>query len=167
MSVNQDVNFIQAPFMTVGAIFVDEVSIHELTDEVQPVYHGFSYTFKAEPDSGLEVGDFAVVHANDELKIVKIVAVHDAPKIDPKATFEYKWVVQKIDFSKFLLRQSEQKQLDALLAKANFTKHQDEVKHRLKLAKEKGAFHQEDDELLQAVLENNTSIIAKLFGFKK
>lgn len=45
--------------------------------------------------------------------------------------------------------------------------NQDEAKHRLKLAKEKGAFHQDDDELLQAVLENNTSIIAKLFGFKK
>lgn len=116
--MNQELHYLQKDFITVGAIFVDEIDINDVLNDITSadVHHqGFCYTFKAEIDSNFAVGDYAVVHARDELKIVKIVQVHQTPKIDIHAKFEYKWVIQKIDFRAFKARHQEQQRIETLL----------------------------------------------------
>lgn len=115
--MNQDINYLQKPFITVGAVFENEIYINDILNNNNKdcSHQGFCYTFKAEIDSGLQVGDYAVVHARNQLQIVKIVEIHQVPNIDKNATFEYKWVIQKIDFDNFKNRQNEQKKLAVLL----------------------------------------------------
>lgn len=38
-----------------------------------------------------------VVFAQGEFKVVDVVKIHDAPQIDPKATYEYRWIVCPVD----------------------------------------------------------------------
>lgn len=45
----------------------------------------------------LAIGDKVVVDVNGVYKVVDVVEVHSKPKIDPKATFAYKWIVSKVD----------------------------------------------------------------------
>ena len=49
-----------------------------------------------------EVGDFAVVDVHDDgLKVVKIVEVHDVPKVEVNGPYGYQWIVQKLDTSAY------------------------------------------------------------------
>ena len=132
-AMNQDLHYLQKPFITVGAIFQDDISISDiLNDNIDTQeHHGHCYTFKAEVDSGLVVGDFAVVHANDALKIVKIVQVHATPNIDINARYEYKWVVQKIDFTAFKTRHKEQKGINDMLTALEIAERQEALMARL------------------------------------
>lgn len=136
--MNQDLHLLQKPFITVGAVFEDDVSVDEILHKgTDNAYQGFCYTFKAEVDNNLQVGDYAIVHANHALKIVKIVQVHDTPNIDINAKFEYKWVIQKIDFANFKQRLDEQKQLENLLNALQITERKNALVDRLNQASQK------------------------------
>ncbi len=132
--MNQDIHYLQRPFITVGAVFEDDIGINDILNETTQSdfeYKGFCYTFKAEVDSNFAVGDYAVVHAKNELKIVKIVQVHHTPKIDINAHFEYKWVIQKIDFRAFKERHAEQKRIESLLNALEIAERRESLAQRL------------------------------------
>ncbi len=155
--MNQDLHYLQRPFITVGAVFEDDISISEiLNDSETAEYHGHCYTFKAEVDSGLAVGDYAVVHAQNALKIVKIVQVHAAPAIDINAKFEYKWVIQKIDFSAFKARHSEQKQIHEMLNALEIAERREALMDRLnKMSDKDDGFKQVLKDTLAMLKLNN------------
>lgn len=132
--MKQELHYLQKDFITVGAIFVDELDINDILNDARSVdcnHQGFCYTFKAEVDGGFVVGDYAVVHARDELKIVKIVQIHDTPKIDVNAHFEYKWVIQKIDFRAFRARHQEQQRIETLLNALQIAERKEALLERL------------------------------------
>ena len=58
---------------------------------------GRIYTYKVGNNLGLKVGDEVVVDARGESKVVTVKRVDLAPKIDLNATYEYKWVIQKVE----------------------------------------------------------------------
>ncbi len=131
--MKQEVNFLQKPFITIGAIFEDELPIAEaLAGKELPPYSRSVYTFKAETNANLQVGDFALVHANDELKIVRVVEVHDTPQIDPEAHFQYKWVVQRIDLEPYRHRLEEEKQLNRMVSHLVFVEKKQGLINRMK-----------------------------------
>lgn len=132
--MKQELHYLQKDFITVGAIFVDEIDINDILNDTTSAdcnHQGFCYTFKAEVDGGFVVGDYAVVHARDELKIVKIVQIHDTPKIDVNAHFEYKWVIQKIDFRAFKARHQEQQRIETLLNALHIAERKEALLERL------------------------------------
>lgn len=55
-----------------------------------------TYTYKA-PAGQLKSGDHVVVERNDAFYIGLVVTVHDQPRIDTDADFDYKWIVQRVD----------------------------------------------------------------------
>ncbi|QMV29725.1 hypothetical protein [Vibrio phage vB_VnaS-AQKL99] len=58
---------------------------------------GKVYTYKTDIKE-LEVGDEVVVDApSTGLTVVVVAEVHDIADLDEKATFEYKWIVCKVD----------------------------------------------------------------------
>ncbi len=62
--------------------------------------HQKIYTYKT-TRTDLKVDDFAIVEANDALKIVKIVEVHDKNKIDSDSTIVFKWLVDKVNLAAY------------------------------------------------------------------
>lgn len=159
--MNQDLHYLQKPFITVGAVFEDDIGINDILNDAATgdfEYQGFCYTFKAEIGSNFAVGDYAVVHARDELRIVKIVQVHDTPKIDINASFEYKWVIQKIDFTTFKERHSEQKRIDTLLNALQIAERKEALLERLSKMSQKD---ERFNALLQQTLSPNTLIDTK------
>lgn len=62
---------------------------------------GQTYTYKAPTKMDIAVGDMLVVPARDTFSLGWVKAVDKLPKIDVKAPFEYRWVVQKVDTSAF------------------------------------------------------------------
>ncbi len=59
------------------------------------------YTYKVLATAGFVEGDKAVVDVSGQLKIVDVVRVDRTPQIDPKADFEYKWVVCRVDLAAY------------------------------------------------------------------
>lgn len=135
--MTQMIHLLQEDFITVGAVFEDEVTIEQLLKEKDfPTAHQFAYTFKANADMGLKAGDLALVHAQNEIKIVRIVEIHDSPLIDETANFDYKWVIQKVDITAFQQRMAEEKLLKRLLGKLVAVEKKHGLTERLEKAKE-------------------------------
>ncbi len=69
------------------------------------------YTYKARLEDDLKVDDVVVVDSPSKgLTTATVVDVHKAPKIDLDAPFTYKWIVQKVDRTRYdetLARESE------------------------------------------------------------
>lgn len=60
------------------------------------------YTYKVLTEDGVKVGDTVVVDTpRDGLKLGLVVEVHKSPQINVSATFNYKWIVQKVDTSRY------------------------------------------------------------------
>lgn len=57
------------------------------------------YTYKALEAHNLKVGDFVAVLANNEIKVVRVIKVDASPQIDVASSYDYKWIIQKIDTS--------------------------------------------------------------------
>ncbi|MDO5058801.1 MAG: hypothetical protein Q4D82_02525 [Neisseria sp.] len=104
----------EADFITVDAVFPvsDFLSIEELLSGECDIPSSRIYTFKAEVDAGFQVGDFALVHAGFEVKIVQIVNVHRTPRLGNPLVSEYKWAIQKIDSSAFRKRLAQEQNPD-------------------------------------------------------
>jgi len=76
-----------------------------------------TYTYKALETDNIQPGDCVIVDSPHEgLQIVTVTHVDTKPNIDLSAPFPYKWVVQKVDRSRYddLLKQ-EQSFKDALV----------------------------------------------------
>ena len=58
---------------------------------------GQTYIYKVPTKMAVVAGDMLVVPARDTFNLAWVKSVDKAPKIDVKAPFEYKWVVQKVD----------------------------------------------------------------------
>lgn len=84
MSYNPIISLLQGIYTTVDVRFENP---------------GKLYTYKTR--LSLIRGDKVVVFARDIFQVVEVVNVHAAPKIDYAATFEYKWIVQKLDTSTY------------------------------------------------------------------
>lgn len=131
----QTAHLLQKPFITVDVVFNDHIDVDDIINGTiaRPINQPH-YTFKAELDSGLAVGDYVVVHAQQTLKIVQIIAVHDTPKIDSNASFEYKWVIERIDFQAFCQRRLEERQINKLLAELERIEAENHLQKRLEAA---------------------------------
>lgn len=67
------------------------------------------YTYKVKLSDNPKVGQTAIVMVARGLVMVTIVEVHDVPKIDLDAKFDYKWLVQLVDLGQYnALLQSEE-----------------------------------------------------------
>lgn len=141
-----NLHLLQENYTTVGAVFVDDLDIDDLL-HAQPsaTRNACPYTFKVDTALGLQAGDYALVHANNTVKIVRIVAVHDAPQIDSAATYRYKWVIQKIDLSAYRRRLVEEQLLQALLDTLHAVEEKAQLQQRIERAQEL------DDDLRQIV----------------
>jgi len=74
----------------------------------EQTYHGKAYTYKVARDVEVKVDDFVVVYSDARgLVIARVVEVHETPQIDVDASFDYKWIVQRID------REAYQRRVDA------------------------------------------------------
>lgn len=133
MHTSHDILYLQRPFITVEAVFTAHPAIDEAADDTEYTERT-RYTFKAEAELGLTVGDFAVVHARDSLSIVRIVAVHSAAQIDSNAGFQYKWVVDSINLNAYRARQAEEEKLGRLLRQLAFTEKHRALRERMEAA---------------------------------
>lgn len=135
------------PFITVEAIFKPNLNIDVVLDEslanlAQQLLideAARAYTFKADGDLNLKVGDYAVVHANNRLTIVQISAVHAQPQLDPQAEFEYKWVVDKINLQRFITRHKQQQQAEKLYRQMLLIESKNNLQQRFEQASSKDA----------------------------
>lgn len=59
------------------------------------------YTYKVELSDNIEVGNVVAVKVGGDVVLAKVVEVHDLPQIDLDADFDYRWIVQKIDFTHY------------------------------------------------------------------
>ena len=69
------------------------------------------YTYKALESDNIQVGDFVVVDSpSNGFTIVQVVRVDAKPRIELNAPFSYKWIVQKVDRTRYeeLLKQEQQ-----------------------------------------------------------
>lgn len=62
---------------------------------------GKDYTYKLPLDMGVNVGDHVVVEVNGEYKVVLISTIHPEPEIDIRAPYALKWVVSKVDTTRY------------------------------------------------------------------
>ena len=60
-----------------------------------------TYTYKAPLDMGLAKDDMVVVPAHSGFALVTVVKVDEEPDIDPNAPFGIRWVVQKVDMTRY------------------------------------------------------------------
>ncbi|MDH2998498.1 hypothetical protein A1D22_10845 [Pasteurellaceae bacterium LFhippo2] len=131
-------HLLQKDFVTVGVIFENNLSIDKLLEEDYSFKKDLCvYTYKAEANIGLKVGDFVVVHASNEAKIVRVVEVHQFPKLTDK--FQYKWVIQKIDLTAYRKRLEEEKTISALLERLALLEQQNELLQRIQQAEKTDA----------------------------
>lgn len=139
--MTQDINYLQDHYTTVKAIFIKDLSIFDIThqsldsilaEQKSEAFHEYSY--KVDTRLNLVKGDLAVVHANNGLSIVQISQVDETPQLDPKANFNYKWVVDKIDLTGFKARLDEEQALKQLLAKLNHAEQQKQLLERIETA---------------------------------
>jgi len=57
-----------------------------------------SYTYKTIDDTLCE-GDKVVVETRGHFKVASVVEIHKVPQISLDSTYDYKWIIQKIDDS--------------------------------------------------------------------
>lgn len=73
-----------------------------------PVAEAKQYTFKVSLDDNVKEGDSVVVETEYGLRVAYVTDVHASPRIDTDADFEYRWVVQVVDMSRYNRRKEEE-----------------------------------------------------------
>lgn len=77
------------------------------------------YTYKAHLDDNIQVGDVVVVDSpNVGLTLVDVVAVHDIPQINLAAEYTYKWIVQRVDTTRYQETLRREKEFTELVVEA-------------------------------------------------
>lgn len=100
-------SLLQNDFTTVDVVF--ESSVQDSFGRA--VSQSKAYTYKAHLKDGVQVGDKVVVDSPSKgLSVVTVVAVDKTPRIDVHAPFDYKWIIQKVDTSRYeeMLKKEEQ-----------------------------------------------------------
>lgn len=77
-----------------------------------------AYTYKVDKSMTLEVEDFVVVLADGEYKIVRVAEVHEDSQIDFNNNYEYKYIIDKVDFTTYRKLQERSKTIAKTLAEA-------------------------------------------------
>lgn len=83
------ISLLQTGYTTIRVVFQNE------RDRVVPST-GRVYTYKTKK-LDTQVGQTVVVRVSGKYALAQIVEVHDTPRIDVDADFDYKWVVQVVD----------------------------------------------------------------------
>lgn len=83
--------FLQDNYTTVGVVFTNDFGTGQ----------GKEYTYKVLLEDNIQVGDTCIVEVSGVLKTVMVVSVHETPKIEPTATYGYKWIVQKVNLARY------------------------------------------------------------------
>lgn len=72
------------------------------------VFSGNSKTYTYKTTTQFEVGDFAIVPSPAislgeiaKPRVVEVVRVDVVPDLNPSATYDYKWVIQKVNFAAY------------------------------------------------------------------
>lgn len=60
-----------------------------------------SYQYKVPKAWNVKAEDFLVVSGHQGLTVVRVLEVDDTASIDPDASHDYKWAIQRVDFSEF------------------------------------------------------------------
>ena len=101
---------------------MDLLSMLQPCKVLRCVFNGSSktYSYKAALDLTVAVGDSVVVDSPiDGLTLVTVVKIDD--DIDPEASFDYKWIVQRVDRAGYdeqmALDRSRREELKQLIAK--------------------------------------------------
>lgn len=113
VNANHILSLMQENFTTVKVIFPNDT---------------LQYTYKARSESGITVGNFCVVLARGQYKVVEVVAVDLVPDINLDADYEYDWIVQKVDATSYQATQEKEKKfIDTFLAIEKEKKRQEAV----------------------------------------
>jgi len=87
-----------------------------------------AYTYKAPREAGVQVGDHVVTYSDSRgLAIGRVVRVDDAPDIDIDASFEYKWIVQRIDREGYQDRVERERAFNAKMLEVERVKQREEL----------------------------------------
>lgn len=84
--------FLQDNYTTVSVKFLNDIGI---------ISGSKDYTYKVLLEDNIKEGDTCVVDVSGVKKLVVVTAVHSTPKIDPSAQYDFKWIVQRIDTSRY------------------------------------------------------------------
>lgn len=97
-----------------------------------PVYRAPRlYTYKAMLTDNIKPGDAVVVEVARGLVLVTVESVDDVPRIDVDATFDYKWVVCKVDQSAYQQRLQAEENFRHSLQMIERKKQQNRIKSEL------------------------------------
>ena len=106
MNINHNhiLSLLQTGFTTIAVSF--EVGMNATDDPTLRARNRNTrvkeYTYKALESDNLKVGDLVVVDSPSEgFTIVEVTRVDAKPRIELDAPFAYKWIVQKIDRSRY------------------------------------------------------------------
>lgn len=87
-----------------------------------------TYTYKAPIDDNIKAGDLVVVESPQKgLVIVIVDSVDETPRIDLDAPFPYKWIVQKIDRTRYDTFAAQEENFRAALVEVERTKQREKV----------------------------------------
>lgn len=115
MNINHNhiLSLLQTGFTTIQVTFD-----LDMDSEVDPVVRARNrnkrvqeYTYKALESDNLKVGDYVIVDSpHSGLSVVMVTGVDAKPRIELDAPFSYKWIVQKVDRTRYddLLQQEAQ-----------------------------------------------------------
>jgi len=112
-------------------LIVDQIDTVKATFEKHIEGLSKTYTYKCKKGD-LVAGDQVIVIANDQYKMVTIVSVDSTPDIDPHSTYEYAWIVQKLDLTQYNKALEAEETLMAYLKEATRKKLIREVSETLK-----------------------------------
>ena len=85
---NHEEELLLDDYYTVGVIFSSDATSKP-------------YTYKVDNSLDLQVDDLVVVVANDQYKLVKVVKRHETNQVDFASNYVYKYVIDKVDFTRY------------------------------------------------------------------
>lgn len=162
MNINHNhiLSLMQTGFTTIGVVYeVDSSTATAVERARNRSTREKEYTYKALESDNLQVGDLVLVDSpSSGMRVVQVVRVDPKPRIDLKASFPYKWIVQKVDMTRYnnILEQEEKFQ-DALL-EVERVRQREEVLRSFEetLPKDSEAY-----KLFQTTMESAKAISAK------
>lgn len=110
-SPNHILSLLQTGFITIGVTFEADLRRSDAIDRARNRNRQeVEYDYKALESDQIKLGDLVVVDSpNTGLTIVEVTRVDKKPRINLDAPFPYKWIVQKIDRTRYdeVLQQEE------------------------------------------------------------
>jgi hypothetical protein len=74
-----------------------------------------AYTYVTDLD--IAVGDKVVVDANGDLRLVEVAVVHDGVNIEPNSNVQYKWIISKVDTTRYDANMAKNKEIEQMVGK--------------------------------------------------